>query len=242
MHRRIRCPLTKTRKERKSGKPGLKIFLLLGHRGIPRSLDAAFQQRAEQRSLLKWKPSGSTGIVFGAHPRKLHPGIPVRLRGNWSCVRAPCGGSSWEARREGAAWGWRLLERVCAGAGGAARAALLSSCKNNQPAHCGCCYWRGRKNGMHPFRRLKASAISVIHLTVLADMINFQRIGHGCVRFCKYQELARFCKYWKSFSRNILFSSWLAKGCINYTFIALINRLLTDILIEQQYFTRTFNL
>lgn len=99
-------------------------------------------------------------------------------------------GSSWEAGREEAAWGWCLLAAgaVCAGAGGAAWAALLASCKNNQPAHRGCCYWRGWENGMHPLRHLKASAISIIHLTVLAGMNNFQRFGHDCVRFCKYQK------------------------------------------------------
>lgn len=55
----------------------------------------------------------------------------------------------------------------------------------------------GCENGMRPFRHLKASAISITHLTVLADMINFQRIGHDCIRFCRYQILARFCKYRK---------------------------------------------
>lgn len=61
------------------------------------------------------------------------------------------------------------------------------------------------------------------------------------------RKLARFCKYQKSFPRYLLFflkffSTWLVKGGINYTIIALINRLLTNIVIEQQRFTQRFNL
>jgi len=76
---------------------------------------------------------------------------------------------------------------------------------------------------MHPFQSLKALTSSIIYLSALADMINFQRSLHDC-QILKISEI---------FSQKPSFSKLSVKGGINYTLAALINRFLTEVVIAQ---------